>query len=93
VSDYFGGEIVDTEDKKIMERLNRVFQEVFNDYGIKIYEGMTASDIEEWDSVMQITLVIAVEKEFNIRLNAAEVSQLSNVGDMIMLLKKYITAK
>ncbi|MDR1057397.1 MAG: acyl carrier protein [Coxiellaceae bacterium] len=79
------------KDKEIVERLNRVFQEVFDDYGIKIYEGMTAADIEEWDSIMQITLVIAVEKEFNIRLNASEVSQLSNIGEMIKLLKKYVS--
>jgi acyl carrier protein len=49
---------------------------------------MTAADIDEWDSVTHITLVLAVEKEFGVRLNAAEVGKLDNVGAMIGLLAR-----
>jgi acyl carrier protein len=71
-----------------MERLNRVFVETFDDESIKIYDTMTANDLDEWDSVSHISLVLAVEKEFGIRLNAAEIGNLENVGAMIALLVK-----
>lgn len=71
---------------KIRERLNRIFQEVFDDESIDIFDEMTAVDIEEWDSLMHITLIVAAEKEFNVRLNAAEVGNLENVGSFLALL-------
>ena len=75
----------------IYEKLNRVFQEVFDDDEIKITEGTTADDIEDWDSLMHITLVVAIEKEFSIRLNAAEVGKLKNVGEMLKLIEAKVS--
>lgn len=76
---------------EIRERLNVVFQDVFDDADIQIRDDMTAEDIEDWDSVAHITLILSVEKEFGILLNAAEIGKLSNVGAMIGLLAR--TAK
>jgi len=70
----------------VRDRLNRIFQEVFEDDSIEIRDGTTADDIDLWDSVMHITLVLAVEREFAIRLSAAEVGTLDNVGQMIDLI-------
>ena len=70
----------------LMTRLTGVFREVFEDDSIKLQEDTTAKDIEEWDSLMHITLVLAVEKEFGLLLNAAEVGSLANVGAMVDLL-------
>lgn len=75
----------------IRERLNKVFCEVFDDDSIEIFETMTARDLEEWDSLMHITLVLAVEAEFGVRLNAAEVGKLEHVGAMISLLEQRAT--
>lgn len=77
----------DEKRKAIRDRLNVVFQEVFDDDSIEIFDEMTADDIDEWDSLMHITLVVAVEKEFDVRLNAAEIGKLENVGAMIALLE------
>ena len=71
-----------------MERLNEVFRDVFDDDTIEIFPDMTAKDIDEWDSLKHITLVLAVEKAFNVRLKAAEVGKLANVGEMIELLER-----
>ena len=71
---------------EIQNRLNKVFREVFDDETIEVFEAMTAQDIEEWDSLMHITLVVATEKEFNLRLNASEIGKLENVGAMIDLI-------
>jgi acyl carrier protein len=70
----------------ITENLQRIFRETFNDDSIKIFEQMTATDLSEWDSINHISLVLAIEKEYDIRLNASEVGSLENVGAMIDLL-------
>ncbi|MFY9835030.1 MAG: acyl carrier protein [Xanthobacteraceae bacterium] len=72
----------------VKHKLNQVFRDVFDDDNIEIFDAMTAADIDEWDSVTHITLVLAVEKEFGVRLNAAEVGKLDNVGAMIKLLAR-----
>jgi acyl carrier protein len=71
---------------EIMTRLNGVFCDVFDDESIKIFDAMTANDLDEWDSLSHITLVLAVEREFHVKLKAAEVGGLENVGEMIKLL-------
>lgn len=71
----------------IRDRLNEVFQDVFDDDEIEIFPEMTARDIDEWDSLKHIVLVLAIEKAFTVRLNAAEVGALQNVGQMIALLE------
>ena len=48
---------------------------------------MTAADVDEWDLLQHIVLVLAVEREFRIRLNPAEVGKLENVGRMVDLLQ------
>lgn len=72
----------------IKVRLNEVFREVFDDEEIEVFDEMTAKDIEEWDSLMHITLVVAIEKEFSCRFNAAEIAKLENVGSIITLLEE-----
>ena len=79
---------VATRREEIRRRLNRVFIEVFDDDTIEIFDEMTAKDIEEWDSLMHISLVVATEKAFGVRLNAAEVGKLENVGAMLILLEE-----
>ena len=70
----------------ITARLTDVFREVFDDDSLVLREEMAAKDLDEWDSLNHITLVLAVEKEFFVQLNAAEVGTLTNVGQMIDLL-------
>ena len=82
------------EDKRqlIKKRLESVFQEVFDDDSIHLFEEMNSDDIEEWDSLIHITLVVAVEKEFDLELNATQVGQLENVGAMINVIMQRETA-
>ena len=75
----------------VKQRVNQVFRDVFDDDRIEIFDAMTAADLVEWDSLSHITLVLAVEKEFGIRLVAAEVGKLANVGEMIHLLVQRAT--
>ncbi len=73
---------------QILERLTNVFQDVFDDDSIVLTENSTADDIEEWDSLNQIKIILACEKEFNIKLNARDINTLENVGAMLDHLRK-----
>ncbi len=66
--------------------LNHIFQDIFNDINIKIYEEMTARDIDDWDSLTHINIIVAAEKKFRISFTTREVGALRNVGDFIKLI-------
>ena len=67
---------------EIMERLNEVFRDVFDDSSITVDDSTTSMDIEDWDSLEHINLVGAVEQEFKMRFKMKEVSSMKNVGEM-----------
>ena len=66
--------------------MNIIFCDVFDDDSIKIFDNMTSADIEEWDSLNHITLVVNIEKIFDLKLNLSEVVKLENIGEMIDLI-------
>ncbi|MGE4132103.1 MAG: acyl carrier protein [Bdellovibrionales bacterium] len=72
---------------EIKERLEKVFQISFDDSSISIHDEMTAADIEEWDSLNHMLLIVAVEKEFGVKFAISEIVDLKNVGEMVGLLK------
>jgi len=69
-------------------KINVEKTEVFDKEDIDIRDSMTANDIEEWDSLAHITLIIAIEKRFGIKFTVTELARLSNVGEMIKLIEK-----
>lgn len=75
--------------KEVYVKLDRIFQSVFDDDTITVSDTTTAEDIEDWDSLEQINLIVAVEKEFNIKFSIREAGQFQNVGQMVdMILQK-----
>jgi acyl carrier protein len=78
------------ERKEIFEILNEIFREVFDDEEIVLTDETTADDIEDWDSLEQINLVVACEKRFNVKFEMKEIQLLKNVGEMVdcILVKK-----
>ena len=69
--------------EEIFEKLDEVFQDVFGDEEIHVTEDTTAEDIEDWDSLEHINLVVAIENCFNIKFNMSEVTTMKNVGEMV----------
>lgn len=69
--------------EEIYDRLNAVFQDVFDDETIIVNDETTAADVEGWDSHMHITLIDAVEEEFDIRFDMKTVVKMKNVGEMV----------
>jgi acyl carrier protein len=74
----------------ITDRLNRIFRKVFDDDSIEVFDKMTAKDIPGWDSLTHITLIVALEKEFNMRFHVGDIGKLENVGGMIDLISAKI---
>lgn len=72
---------------EIKERLQEIFRDVFDDEELEIRDDMSAKDIEDWDSLAQINLIIAIEKEFGVKFNLEEVSKLKNIGEMLVQIR------
>ena len=77
--------------EEIKKGLEEIFHETFEDESIILTDDTTAEYIEEWDSLMQIRLLIMIEKKFNLRFNPVEIAELENIGQMIDLMMKLLS--
>lgn len=75
---------------KLRNEMQTVFHDVFGDDTILLEDSMTAEDIDGWDSMMHINLIVALEKRFQVRFATAEISGMKsegqNVGTLLRLL-------
>lgn len=69
--------------EEVYERLNAVFADVFDDEELTVNDETTAADVEGWDSLIHITLIDAVEEEFDISFDMKTIVKLKNVGEMV----------
>ena len=79
------------EIQRIRDQLNKIFHDVFDDDSIHVTDDTTAKDIEEWDSLNHINLIVAVERSFRIRFTTREVNNLANVGEFIALIRSKVS--
>ena len=79
--------------EEVFERLNKVFRDIFDDDSIVVTEETTSNDIEDWDSLEHINLVVAVEQEFGMKFNMNEVTTMKNVGEMVDIILGRIEGK
>jgi acyl carrier protein len=68
---------------ELRDTLNQIFREVFDDTDISISPDMTANDIDGWDSLSHVNLIVAIETRFNIRFSQKELLTFKNVGDLL----------
>ncbi|WP_302566764.1 acyl carrier protein [Culturomica massiliensis] len=71
------------EKSEILKRIQAIFQDVLDNEDIELNAETTAEDIEEWDSLSHIQLIVAIEKEFKIKFTSKEILSWKNVGEMI----------
>ena len=79
-------------DQQILEKLQEIFRSVFDDDNIHLSTSSNANDIEEWDSLNQIKIILACEHTFKISLNARKINTLENVCQMIEYLRNELTS-
>lgn len=70
----------------VYEKMNEIFRNVFDDDSIELDDETSADDIEDWDSLEQINLVVSIENEFEMMFDMNEIANLANVGEMVDLI-------
>lgn len=70
----------------IIEKITEIFREVFGDNSLVINDGMTAADVENWDSLTHMLMITKVEEEFGVKFRLKELNRLKKVGDIVSLL-------
>ncbi len=74
----------------ILGELNAIFTDVLDEENLVLTENSTAAEIESWDSLTHIQLVVSIEKHFKIKFSSQEILQWNNVGEMITSIQKKI---
>jgi len=65
-----------------LQKLNEIFVDQLDNPQIRLTEETTADDIDEWDSLSHIQLIVAIEKTFKIRFSSSQIASLKNVGEL-----------
>ena len=65
-----------------LQRMQRTFRAVLDNDTLELLPSMTAADVDGWDSLSHIDLIVALEREFKIKFTTAEISRLKNVGEL-----------
>jgi acyl carrier protein len=76
---------------ELQDRLNQIFREVFDNDDINITPEMTANDVDGWDSLSHVNLIVAIETKFGIRFSQKELLTFKNAGDLLNNIRGKIT--
>ncbi len=76
------------EKAEVYSKLSGVFRDVFDEDDLALTPQTTADDVDGWDSLSHIRLVLAVSKAFGVKFSASEIGSLKNVGEFADLIEK-----
>lgn len=76
------------DEKQLMEQVQEIFRDNFDDDTIVLTRETNAEDIEDWDSLEQINLLTAIQQKYGLKFNLADVRNLKNVGDLLDLIMR-----
>jgi acyl carrier protein len=76
---------------ELYDGLNGIFRQVLDDDSIDLKPSMTADDVDGWDSMNHIFIVVEIEKRFGVKFQAAEMEELKNVGELAALVREKVT--
>lgn len=79
--------------EEVYVKLTGVFRDIFDDEDLTISDETTANDIEDWDSLEQVNIIVAAENEFGIVLNIAEINSMKNVGGFVDVILSKVAKK
>lgn len=72
----------------IKVKLQEIFRNVFDDDEIELFDEMTSEDVEDWDSLSHVNLILKIEKEFGVKFTVDEITQTENVGQFISIINE-----
>jgi acyl carrier protein len=70
------------EIEALLKEITGIFRKVLDNDSVVLQQETTANDIEEWDSLTHVQLIVALEQHFNIRFTSLEIQKFKNVGDL-----------
>ncbi len=79
--------------EEVFEKVQEIFRDVFDDDDLRISDQTNSDEIDDWDSLEHISLIISMEKEFSMKFDIKEVNKLENVGEMIDLILRKMDEK
>jgi acyl carrier protein len=74
------------EQTQIIEKLTSIFREVFSDSSIVLNETMTTDDVENWNSLTHMMMILKVEEALNVKFKLKELNKMKKVGDLITII-------
>lgn len=75
------------DEQQIYTRLTTIFQDVFDEDSIEVTPELTAKDVDGWDSLTHIRLLLTVERAFKVKFSTSEIGKLEKVGDLVALIE------
>lgn len=78
---------------EVLQKLNDIFRDLFELPELELNPGMSAADIDEWDSVNHVMLVVEIERQFKVKFYTAEVEEMKNVGDLVHMIVDKLKAR
>lgn len=78
--------------QEILSQTNEIFKDVLDNDSIQLTPETTAKDIEEWDSLSHIQLIVAVEKHFKVKFTSVEIGGFKNVGELCNTVQRKLVA-
>ena len=75
------------DEAQIYRRLTNIFHDVFDEDSIAVTPELSAKDVDGWDSLTHIRLILTVERAFKIKFSTSEIGKLENVGGLVELIK------
>lgn len=71
------------ERNEVLSRIQDIFRDVLDDEEIVLSDATTADDIDEWDSLSHIQLIVAIEKAFKVKFTSKEILSWKNIGELV----------
>jgi len=75
------------DESDIYARLTEIFEDVFDDDSITVTAALSAKDVDGWDSLTHIRLILTVERAFKVKFSTSEIGKMETVGDLVALIK------
>jgi len=75
------------DEPQIYSQLTQIFEDIFDEDSIEVTPELSAKDVDGWDSLTHMRLILTVEKSFKVKFSTAEIGKLETVGDLVALIK------
>ncbi|QVQ28233.1 acyl carrier protein [Achromobacter deleyi] len=80
-------------DAEILSALTDIFRDIFDDDTVEVNLESSAADFDAWDSLSNVNIMVATEMRFGVRFKTSEVEGLRNVGELLALIRKQLSAR